>query len=78
MAQVNPLKLVYDNQGNPIALSELQVGDSIPAQYLMLDASIDGGAITDVYRALFDVDGGLITDNYPIDNVAYDAGQIVQ
>ena len=74
---VQPLKAVYDTQGNPIALSEFQSGDYIPKSYLMLDTDIDGGTIADNYPSMLEfVDGGAITDNYTDTTVCYNGGPI--
>ena len=75
---VNPIKLVYDSTGNPVALAEFSAGDMIDRQYLVLDSAIDGGAITDNYRLFDNVDGGLITDRYVKDNVFFDGGLIAR
>ena len=78
MAIVQPIKLVYDANNNPIALSEFQAGDTISKQYLMSGVDIDGGAISDIYTAADNVDGGVISDVFGADDVSYDGGTITQ
>jgi len=75
---VNPVKLVYDEGGNPIALAEFAPTDFIPPQYLMLNVQLDGGAITDSYTLPVYVDGGLISDTYLPDAVFFDGGPIIK
>ena len=78
MADIHPVKYVYDsNTGAVVALSEYQVGDTIPTQYLNLNVNLEGGCITDRFKNVIEhVDGGLISDNYHPDAVAWDGGTL--
>jgi len=74
---IAPLKVVTDATGNTVALAEMSAGDVIAPQFLGgLGYNLDGGAITDLYRAPFQVDGGLTTDQYQRDALRYDGGLI--
>jgi hypothetical protein len=74
---IYPVKLVYDGQGNVIALSEYTAADTIPRNLFNLHALIDGGTCRDRFTHLMEhIDGGLIQDVYPVDSVKYDGGTI--
>lgn len=74
---IHPLKLVYDNNGEAIAISEYTPGDTIPQAFLNLNANVDGGSISDKkYPLLEAVDGGVFSDTYISTETQYDGGTI--
>jgi hypothetical protein len=77
MADVHPLKYVYNAKGEVIALAEFEKNDTIPARYLNLSTEVDGGALTDTFSHLIEtVDGGTLTDVYLDNSVEYSGGEI--
>jgi len=79
MADIHPVKFVYDAQGNVVALSEYTPGDSVPTPYLNLNINLDGGAITDHFKSVLEhVDGGIISDTYFIDDLKWNGGSIAK
>jgi hypothetical protein len=77
MAIVQPVKLVYDEHGEVIAISEMVPGDMIQKSYLTQGMDVDGGSMTDNFRSLDEnVDGGVFSDAYASDDVVFDSGPL--
>jgi hypothetical protein len=76
MAEVHPVKFVYDAQNNVVALSEYVPGDEVPTAYLNKNMFIDGGAIPDRFKSVSEhIDGGVISDTFSVDSPSYDGGK---
>jgi hypothetical protein len=73
---VMPLKYVFDDKMNIVALGEFMPGDVIPMEFLGLAISIDGGGIKDHYLNPFAVDGGKIADVYSTEALKIEGGMI--
>lgn len=79
MADIHPVKLVFDISGNVIALAEYVPGDTIPTSLLNLNVELDGGSITDRFRSILEnVDGGVFSDNFTEEMMHYDGGSILR